>query len=169
MKQTLKYILDYVLQSLKIAESKHSVILALNGVILAFAVNYISYNYAIVRYVDYLVISLCGLSILSSFFALHARSIKLKNKAKKIQNQNLLYYHNIAILTSRELLESIKLQYNFPKSYSFDNFDLDLASTIIANSKIVERKYQLFNKSAFFCTLAIISVFAMFLIIGATK
>ena len=165
MKQTLKYILDYILQNLKIAESKHSVILALNGVIVAFAVNYVSYNYAIIRYIDYLVISLCGLSILSSFFALHARSIKLKNKNKKLQNKNLLYHQNLSILTSTELLESIKKQYDYPKSYKFDNFDLDLASTIIANSKIVERKYQLFNKSALFCTLAIICVLSMFLVI----
>ena len=148
------------------AESKHSVILALNGVIVAFAVNYLVNSYAIVRYIDYAVIFLCGLSILSSFFALHARSIKVKDKKNKTQNKNLLYYHNLANLNSLELVESIKVGYSFPKSYVADNFDLDLASTIIANSKIVEKKYQLFNKSTLFCTLAIICLFAMFLAIG---
>lgn len=169
MKQTLKYILDYVLQNLKIAESKHSVILALNGVIVAFAVNYLMNNYAYIRYIDYIVISLCGLSILTSFFALHARSIKVKDINKKIQKKNLLFYQNLANLNSLELVESIKTEYGFPKSYKADNFDLDLASTIIANSKIVQKKYQLFNKSALFCTLAIISAFLMFLLIGVIK
>ena len=169
MKQTLKYILDYVLQNLKVAESKHSVILALNGVIVAFAVNYLVNKNSYIRYADYLVIALCGLSILTSFFALHARSIKVKDNKKKTQNKNLLFYHNLANLTSLELVESIKIQYNFPKNYKPDNLDLDLASTIIANSKIVEKKYQLFNKSTLFCTLAIISAFSMFLLVGVLK
>ena len=169
VKQTLKYILEYVLNNLKIAESKHSIILALNGVILAFAVNYLMHKNTFVRYCDYLVIALSGLSIISSFFALHARSIRVKDKQKNIQNKNLLHYKNLSYLTSLQLVESVKEQYNFPQKYKPDNFDLDLASTIIANSKIVEKKYLLFNRSTLFCTLAILSALAMFFIIGVTN
>lgn len=169
MKQTLKYILDYVLQNLRIAETKHSILLALNGVIVAFAVNYIMHKNAIIRYLDYLVLILCGLSILSSFFALHARSVKVKDKQKKLQDKNLMYYQNLAGLTSTELVASIVLYYDFPSSYKADNLDLDLASTIIANSKIVQNKYMLFNKSTVFCTLAIIALLAMLLLVGVLQ
>ena len=169
MKQTLKYILEYVLNNLKIAESKHSIILALNGVIIAFAVNYLMHKNTFVRYCDYLVIAFSGLSILSSFFALHARNINVKNKQQNIQNSNLLHYKNLSNLTNTQLIESVKEKYNFPKNYMPDNFDFDLASTIIANSKVVEKKYLLFNKSTFFCVLAILSALAMFFIIGASN
>ena len=40
MKQTLKYILQYVIESLKIAESKHSVIIALNGAVIALSLGF---------------------------------------------------------------------------------------------------------------------------------
>lgn len=166
MKQTLKYILDYVLQNLHIAETKHSILLALNGVIVAFAVNYVMNKNAIVRYMDCIVLVLCGMSILTSFFALHARSIRVKDKQKKLQEKNLMYYQNLSTLTSQELVASIVKFYNFPASYTADNLDLDLASTIIANSKIVESKYQLFNRSTVFCTLAIICVLSMFVLVG---
>ena len=69
-------------------------------------------------------------------------------------------------MSSNELLQNIIEYYNFPKTYQIDNFDLDLAITIIANSKVVEVKYQLFNKSTFFSVVGILFALAMFAMVG---
>ena len=166
MKQTLKYILQYVIENMKIAEKKHSVTIALNGAIIALALSFLSNPNTIVRYLNWSVLFFCGISIIISFFALHSRSVRVKNKFKKTQNKNLLFYKNLSAMSSNELLQNIIEYYNFPKTYQIDNFDLDLAITIIANSKVVEVKYQLFNKSTFFSVVGILFALAMFAMVG---
>ena len=167
MKQTLKYILQYVIENLKMAETKHSIIIALNGGVIALALGFTSSENLIVRYLDYAVLFFAGLSIIISFFALHARSVNVKFKAKKYSDKNLLYYQNLAIMRSEELIKNIIKYYGYPENYKTDNFEIDIASTIIANSKIVKRKFQLFNDSALFCVLSIISCLSAFLLNGA--
>lgn len=168
MKQTLKYILQYLLENIKIAETKHSVAIALNGAIIALSLTFLSNTNNTVRLLNWLVLFFCGLSIIISFFALHSRSIRVKNKFKKTQDKNLLYYKNLSQMSSSELLENIILYYNFPQDYQIDNFDTDLALTIIANSKVVCAKYNLFNKSTFFSVVGIICALVMFAMVGVS-
>ena len=166
MKQTLKYILQYVLENIKIAETKHSVAIALNGAIIALSLTFLSNTSGTIRFLNWLVLFFCGMSIIISFFALHSRSINVKKKFKKTDDKNLLYYKNLAQMSSIELLENIILYYNFPSEYKTDNFDLDLAITIIANSKVVSVKHNLFNKSTFFSVIGILCALSMFALVG---
>ena len=166
MKQTLKYILQYVIENLKIAETKHSIIIALNGAVIALSLGFKSVGSNIVRYLNYAVLFFAGLSIIISFFALHSRNVNVKLKPKKYSDTNLLYFQNLATMTSGELLQNIIKYYNYPKNYEIDNFEVDLASTIIANSKVVKLKFKLFNDSTLFCVLSIISCLALFLLGG---
>lgn len=168
MKQTLKYILQYILENIKIAETKHSVIIALNGAIIALSLGYLSSASQIVRLLNWLVLFFCGISIIISFFALHSRNVRVKKRFKKTEDKNLLYYTNLAGMSSDELLNNIVLYYNFPENYIVDNFDVDLAITIIANSKVVSVKHNLFNKSTFFSVIGIVCALAMFALVGVT-
>ena len=163
MKQTLKYILQYIIENLKIAETKHSIIIALDGAVIALSIGFAQSNIDYIRYLNYAVIFFAGLSIIISFFALHSRNINVKFKAKRYSDSNLLFYQNLSAMTSGELLQNIIKYYNYPSTYKIDNFEIDLASTIIANSKIVKRKFQLFNESTFFCVISIICCLVMFL------
>ncbi|HAJ77580.1 MAG TPA: hypothetical protein DCO89_00730 [Clostridiales bacterium] len=167
MKQTLKYILQYVIENLKMAETKHSIIIALNGGVIALSLGFVQSTNLIIKYTNYAVLFFAGLSIIISFFALHARRVDVKFKAKKYADKNLLYFQNLAIMTSEELIKNIIKYYNYPPNYKIDNLEIDIASTIIANSKIVKRKFQLFNDSAFFCVLSIISCLFAFIFNGA--
>ena len=164
MKQTLKYILQYIIENLKIAETKHSIIIALDGAVVALAISLNSSNLPVSKYLNYAVLFFASLSIIISFFALHSRSINVKFKAKKYSDTNLLYYQNLAIMSSEELLNNIIKFYNFPANYKIDNFEIDLSSTIIANSKVVSQKFSLFNKSTVFAVLGIICALAGFLV-----
>ena len=166
MKQTLKYILQYVIESLKIAETKHSVIIALNGAVIALTLGFFGSEKIYIRFLNYAVLLFSGFSIIISFSALHARKINVKYKAKKYSDTNLLYYNNLASMTTEELLLNIIHYYNFPKNYKIDNFEIDLASTIIANSKVTKAKYALFNRSTFFCVISILFALAMFFLNG---
>ena len=165
MKQTLKYILQYVLETLKIAETKHSVIIALNGGVIVLALSLGNSDNPVVRYLNYSVLFFAGISIIISFFALHARTVRVKYKHKKYSDKNLLYYQNLASMSAGELLQNIIKYYNFPQNYKIDNFEIDLSSTIIANSKVIKLKFSLFNDSTFFCVLSIICTFASFLLL----
>lgn len=166
MKQTLKYILQYLLENIKIAESKHSVAIALNGAIIALTLTFLSSTSSQVRFLNWLVIFFCGFSIIISFFALHSRNVRVKSKFKKTDDKNLLYYKNLASMSSNELLENIILYYGFPQNYVVDNFDTDLALTIIASSKVVSAKYSLFNKSTMFSVVGILCALVMFAMVG---
>lgn len=164
MKQTLKYILQYVIENLKIAETKHSIIIALDGAVIALSIGFAQSEINFIRYINYAVLFFAGLSIIISFFALHSRSVNVKFKPKNYSDTNLLFYQNLSSMTSGELLNNIIKYYNYPSNYKIDNFEIDLASTIIANSKVVKRKFQLFNDSTFFCVISIICCLAMFLL-----
>ena len=166
MKQTLKYILQYLLENIKLAETKHSIAIALNGAIIALALTFLSNTSSQVRFLNWLVLFFCGFSIIISFFALHSRNVNVKKKFKHTDDKNLLYYKNLAQMSSSELLENIILYYDFPADYKIDNFDIDLALTIIANSKVVSLKYTLFNQSTFFSIIGIIFALVMFAMVG---
>lgn len=164
MKQTLKYILQYIIENLKIAETKHSVIIALDGAVIALVLSLSKPEILIIKYLNYAVLFFAGFSIIISFFALHSRRVDVKFKAKKYSDSNLLYYQNLAVMSSEELLKNIIKYYNFPANYKIDNFEIDLSSTIIANSKVVGQKFLLFNKSILFSVFSILSALASFVI-----
>ena len=88
------------MENLKIAETKHSVIIALNGAVIALSLSFVSSANALVKYLNYIVLFFAGLSIIISFFALHSRSVNVKFRAKKLSDKSLLYYQNLANMTS---------------------------------------------------------------------
>ncbi len=167
MKQTLKYILQYVLENLKIAETKHSIILALDGAVVAVVLGFAKSEIYIAKIMSWIVLGFSILSIIISFVALHSRDVKVKFKPKKYTDKNLLYYQNLATMNSGELLNNIIKFYNYPSTYKIDNFEIDLASTIIANSRVVRLKFKLFNDSVFFCVFGILFCLAIFFITSA--
>ena len=96
MKQTLKYILSVIMDNLKFAEGKHSIIIALNGAIIVLCINFFSSQNLLILILNYGVIFFCGASIIISAMALLSRSIKLKGKKPRKENINLLYFKDLS-------------------------------------------------------------------------
>lgn len=166
MKQTLKYMLAVVMENLKFAESKHGVIIALNGAIIVLCINFFSYQNIWISILNWCVILFCGISIVTSFFALLSRNILNKKKKAKTENVNLLYFKDISKLTYTELLYNVIKKYNFPEDYKYDGLDEDLCKQIVANAKVATLKFELFNKSMFFLILGLSCALIMCAMVG---
>src|SRR5574344_1191563 len=135
MKQMLKYILAVVTENLKFAESKHSFIIAINSGIIVVVTSFFMQNSGFYAVLIWFVLVFCGMSIFLSFIGLHARNILIKSKAKINKADNLLYYKDISKYSETEYLKSIIMQYEFPKDYQVDGFEIDLSKQIITSSK----------------------------------
>lgn len=155
MKQMLKYILSVIMESVKIAENKHGLILALNSGLIALTIGFFNSKNLFLIIMNWLVVLFAGLSIFCCFLGLFARSESDEKLINNKKNPNLLYYKDVANFTPKELLKCIIINYNFPKDYSIDNFELDLSKQIVANSKIAYKKYRFFNFSLVFLGVAI--------------
>lgn len=151
----LKYILSIVLENMRVAEAKHSTILALNSGLIVITVGFFSSADIWVIILNWLVVLFASISILYCFLGLFARHIKEIEKEPHSQNINLLYFKDIAKFKEEEYLKCIIMQYNFPQDYKTDGFEFDLAKQIIVNSKIANMKYLNFNKSVVFLAIAL--------------
>ncbi len=143
MKQLLKYILNINIDSLKIAETKHSVITTLSSGLSVLIANFLGDN----KLLGYISIVFCLLSVVISFFALSAKSIKKFKGNIPESKADLIYHKYIASLTIDEYTQSIIQNYGFPSEYQMDKFEFDLAKEILATAKRANRKYRLFNYS----------------------
>lgn len=167
MKQMLKYILSLIIEQQKYAEQKHSIILTINSGIIVLTVGFFTNSGAVVLLLNFCALFLCGISLCINLVALYSRVIKIKRQnLKSLVKCNMLYFGNIAYFSEEEFLKRIKHQYNFPESYEFDNFDMDLARQIIVNSRVVSIKHSLFNKSLGFLIGGLLSAIIMFAVIS---
>ncbi len=155
MKQILKYILAQVMESLKIAENKHGLILALNSGLVVITIGFFSSSIKIIVVLNWLVILFACLSIFCCFLGLFSRSIKIDLKIKNKNDVSLLYYKDLMNFTPEGLLKCIIINYNLPKDYNYDGFEYDLSKQIIANSKVAYNKYIFFNFSLIFLSIAL--------------
>lgn len=168
MKQILKYTLGVVIENVKFSETKHSIIISLNGGIIVFTAGFFSSNVFEIAILNWSVLFFSGISMLISFAALHARFDKIKRKVKSRRINSLLYYKDISSLSEIDYLNRIIINYNFPKDYVIDEYEKDLAKEIIANARLAEIKYSLFNKTVFFLGVSLIIALVLFAVVGFT-
>lgn len=166
MKQILKYTLNIVLENVRFSETKHSIIISLNGALIVFTAGFFSSKVFEIALLNWSVLLFSAISMLISFSALHSRFDKIKKDYKTKRINSLLYYRDISSLDTQDYLNRIIINYNFPKDYVCDEYEKDLASEIVANSRLAEIKYSLFNKSIFFLSMALILGIVLFAIVG---
>lgn len=157
MKQTLKYIYSILAENLKFAESKHSVLIALNSALAVFISTYLTSEILIVKLFACLIIIFAVISLVFNFLALFSRNIKYdKNLKHREENLNLIYYKHIINFSYDTYLELVKKEYDFPLEYKFDGLDKDLSKQIIAISNVTNFKFTFFNYSLYFLMFELI-------------
>jgi len=148
MKQVLKYIYSVLTENLKFAESKHSILIALNSALVVFISGYLNNNLIVVKFLTCVIIIFAAFSLFFNFMALLSRKVKYyKNISFKEKELNLIYYKHIMNFSYEQYLQEVKEKYNFPKSYKFDGLDYDLSKQIIAISNVTHLKFAYFNYS----------------------
>lgn len=157
------------MESLKIAENKHGIILALNSGLVVITVGFFSSGKLIVVILNWFVILFACLSIFCCFLGLFSRDIKIKFKKTNTNEMSLLYYKDIVNLYPEELLKCIIINYNFPENYQVDGFELDLSKQIIANSKVAYKKYLFFNFSLLFLSFALFIDLILMAVVGVIE
>lgn len=167
MKQTLKYILERLLDLLKIAEGKYSIAIALASGVIVFGATFIANQHLAIRVLSGGSIVFALVSVIYGFVALFARTVKIKNKSKARHLDNLLFYKNIMKFDAESYVDALKKNYNFPSSYKPDGFDLDLAKNVIAQARVVFLKFWYLNISLFFLILSILLAVIMVLVLGS--
>ncbi|MGI5841722.1 MAG: hypothetical protein ACOX6H_00270 [Christensenellales bacterium] len=155
MKQTLKYIISQFMQHRKFAEDKHSITIALSSAVIIFFSGFMANSNQIVQFLSALSIIFALISVLYSFFALTVKRVKTKSKHSATEG-NLLDWKNVAKFDEELYLVALRKQYEFPKSYRFDNFDRNLATEAIALAKAVNFKFLYFNIALLFLGLSIV-------------
>ncbi len=151
MKQVLKYIYSVLTENVKFAESKHSILIALNGVLVVFISGYLSKPKVLIKFLTCVIIVFAILSLFFNFLALLSRKIRYRRNINiKKDGLNLIYYKHIINFSYEQYLEEVKKYYNFPDDYQFDGLDYDLSKQIIAISDVTNIKFTYFNISLIF-------------------
>lgn len=158
MKQTLKYIYSVVYDNLKFAESKHSIVLTLAGIVLAFATTLFTSN-VIENLLTIASILFALIAIFYSFVALVARTVRLKKRGNTT-GANLIYYKHIMHFDEKLYIEQLRQDYSFTKIYKPDKMDYDLAKQIISVSKLAHIKFLYFNFAVMFLIASIVCLIA---------
>ena len=155
MKQTLKYIYERLFESLKYAETKHSITMTIASAVIAFASTFFSDNY-FVNILSSACIMLALISIIYSFIALLSRNVRVSQKERIVKKDNLMLYKTIKEYSDISYCKKIKSLYKLPPSYKIDEMDLDLARQVITTAKLVNLKFSYFNFSLVFLFLSIV-------------
>lgn len=166
MKQTLKYILDKLIEHIKIAEAKYSITLALASGVIVLGSSFIGAEDVYIKVLSSATIIFSLVSIVYGFIALFARRIRhrIKKMPKKIEN--LMYYKTIISFDEKTYVEKLKERYNFPANYKPDEFDYDLARSVIAEARVANTKFAYFNLSLVFLMLSVFSAVVMVVLLG---
>jgi len=167
VKQILKYIYSVLTENVKFAESKHSILIALNGVLVVFLSGYLSNNSLLIKFLTCVIIVFAILSLFFNFMALLSRKIRYRRNINiKKDGLNLIYYKHIINFSYEQYLEEIKKYYNFPKDYEFDGLDYDLSKQIIAISDVTNLKFTYFNISLIFLFIELILTILNIALVG---
>ncbi len=151
MKQLLKYILANTIEYQKIAETKHSITIALASGISLFVANFFRNSI-----INILAIVFCMVSVVISFVALCASGIVSITRLSSKTHKSLIYYKYICALSEQDYARQLVKKYNFPDQYSLDGFECDLVEQIVALSKRTNTKFVLFNTSIISLCIGII-------------
>lgn len=166
MKQTLKYIYERLFDSLRYAETKHSITMTIASAVIAFSSTFFSNNSA-VNILTSASIMLSLISIIYSFIALLSRDVKIKqNIGKDVKRNNLMNYKTIIQYSDVEYVKKLKKEYQLPASYKPDEMDLDLARQVITTAKLVSIKFSYFNYALVYLFLSIICAIVVVCIKG---
>ena len=155
MKQTLKYILEKLIQMRKFAEEKHSITIALSSGVIVFSSYFISSQRPEIIFVGAISIVLALISVLYSFLALLPKRVRVRHTTDIIEG-DLIDYLSISRFGIDNYLTALKKLYNFPKNYKFDSFDKDLAMQIISTAKVIKAKFSYFKMAIVFLALSIV-------------
>ncbi|MFQ6749645.1 MAG: hypothetical protein ACLRFR_02230 [Clostridia bacterium] len=166
MKQTLKYIYDKLVELAKIAEAKYSITLALASGVIVLGSSFIGSRQILVQILASATIVLALISIIYGFVALMARSINIRQKKSPKNKTNLMHFKTIIDFDEEGYLEALKSKYGFPANYKFDEFDRDLARSVIAQARVDNIKFAYFNLSLIFLIASVFSAVAMVIILG---
>ncbi len=166
MKQLLKYILAEIFEHQKLAETKHGVGIALTSGIAVVIIGFISSGNIFVRLLAMVALSFCLMSLLLSFMAVSSKLIKVKEKNKKKEIVNYMYFKDIKNFSPLQYLDELSRAYDFPEGYTPDSFEIDLAKTIISLSQRTSSKYSLFNYSLICIFFALFFLFLSGVILG---
>lgn len=160
MKQLLKYILSQMLEYQKQAETKHSIGIALISGLAVLLINFTSSSFLIVKVGSVVGLGLCVLALIISFSAVKAKTVKREDYIRIDENINYMYYKDIHNFMPGQYLQSLAHRYDFPKNYLPDNFELDLAKSILSSAQRVYSKNRLFNISQTLLYFSLILLFA---------
>lgn len=166
MKQTLKYIYERLYEQLKYAETKHSISLTLATALAVFSATYLRSNSGFILVLSGSSIIFALISIFYSFIALFAKTVHVKDNGKDRHLTNLLFYKTIIKYERDDFLHELIKTYPFPKNYQPDAFDKDLASSIIATARVLNRKFQTFNYAITFLVFSIICQVIVVILMG---
>lgn len=148
---TLQYRLEQVNGWLRFAEAKNGVLVALcGGLITAFnSYDMVAMASPLIKlsfWVGGSFVILATLVGLISFLPEYSRSeTRETRRSQSADNLNLFFYGDIAKLTAQELLVSL---YPGLTQETYNKTATDLADQLVRNSKIVLRKFSLFNVGA---------------------
>lgn len=159
LEEQLKNIFTNINDWLKFAETKTAALLTANGLMIFGIIRTLSnveknlYSNSVL----YLVVLLLIISLLLCLVSfIPSLKIPWLLKVKKIlDNDNLLYFADIAKYDSKVYLEKLAISLEKPE-YQASTFDDYYAQQIIINSIIALKKYRLFTFSIYFTVIAVI-------------
>jgi len=159
LEEQLKNIFANINDWLKFAETKTAALLTANGLIVFGIIRTLSnveknlYSNSVL-YLAVLLLIISLLLCLASFIPSLKIPWLLKVK-KTLDNDNLLYFADIAKYNSRVYLEKLAISLEKPdtKATNFENY---YAQQIIVNSIIALKKYRLFTFSIWLTVIAVI-------------
>ena len=172
MKQTLKYILSVVMENLKYAEGKHAVSIALSSAIIVFVSGYLMEVTLLVSVLSIIAVLFYSVSIVYNILALMSRNVVIKQGKKRKRKKrvssklNLTYFQDIVHFDALTYLTYLIDDYNFPKNYKVDSFEIDLAQQILLNARVVNLKFIYYNKSIQVFAVGLVITLAMVMAVG---
>jgi|GEM_PF-1572021 len=147
MKQLLKYILSQMQEHQKLAETKHSISIALISGIAVVIINFVVSPVLLIKITSIVALGFCLIALVFSFLAVSSKLIILNEKEKKKEIVNYIYFNDIKTFSPLQYLDEISKAYDFPKGYTPDSFEIDLAKSILTTAQRTSTKYRLFNIS----------------------
>ncbi|WP_284199734.1 Pycsar system effector family protein [Alicyclobacillus sacchari] len=162
MKEELKYLFDKVNDWLKFAEAKHIALItfdtaALFGLISLLTNSSVSATIKVPIATFVVGIGLSVLISLFSFSSITNSNKFFRRKAGPAQHDNLLFFGHISKYEESQYKEALQNQFNC----QLNEWEGQLADQIVVNSKIVMRKFRLFNWSVW-TVLVFVGISALF-------
>ncbi len=138
------------------AETKHGVAIALISGVAVVVINFVSSEDMFIKIVSTLSLIFCLLALGVSFLAVSSKLVKVKEKPKKKEIVNYLYFSDVKNFSPLQYLDELSIAYDFPKGYAPDSFEIDLAKSVISVAQRTSIKYKLFNISISFLFVSIL-------------